>query len=47
MDMIDFSEKEVDIIVYEVVNAKAASPENHGKRVHKPHTRKAKNQIKL
>ena len=36
--------KDVSAIVYEVVNAKAASPENQGKRVPKPRTRKPKDQ---
>ena len=41
LDTIDLSEEDVDTIVYEVVNAKAASPENQGKRAPKPRTRKA------
>ena len=38
------SKEDVDTIVYEVVNAKAASPENQGKRAPKPPTRKPRNQ---
>ena len=44
LDTIDLSEEDVGAIVYEVVNAKAASPENQGKRAPKPRTRKPKNQ---
>ena len=44
METIDLSKEDVDTIVYEVVNAKAASPENQGKRVPKPPTRKPRNQ---
>lgn len=41
---IDLAEEDISTIVYEVVNAKAASPENQGKRAPKPQTRKPKNQ---
>ena len=44
LDTIDLSQEDVSTIVYEVVNAKAASPENQGKRAPKPQTRKPKNQ---
>lgn len=44
METIDLSKEDVDTIVYEVVNAKAASPENQGKRAPKPPTRKPRNQ---
>lgn len=44
LDTIDLSQEDVSTIVYEVVNAKAASPENQGKRAPKPQTRKSKNQ---
>ena len=47
LDTIDLSEKDVDTIVYEIVNAKAASPENQGKRAPKPRTRKPKNQTSI
>lgn len=47
MDTIDLSEEDVDTIVYEVVNAKATSSENQGKRAPKPRTRKAKNQTSI
>ena len=45
LDTIDLSEEDVGTIVYEVVNAKAASPENQGKRAPKARTRKPRNQI--
>ena len=44
METIDLSKEDVDTIVYEVVNAKAASLENQGKRAPKPPTRKPRNQ---
>lgn len=44
LDTIDLSKEDVSAIVYEVVNAKAASPENKGKRAPKPRTRKPKDQ---
>ena len=43
-ETIYLSKEDVDTIVYEVVNAKAASPENQGKRAPKPPTRKPRNQ---
>lgn len=45
MDTIDLSEKDVDAIVYEVVNVKSTSPENQGKRAPKARTSRPKNQI--
>lgn len=44
METIDLSKEDVDTIVYEVVNEKAASPENQGKRAPKPPARKPRNQ---
>ena len=44
LETIDLSKEDVDTIVYAVVNAKAASPENQGKRAPKPPTRKPGNQ---
>ena len=44
LDTIDLSQEDISTIVYEVVNAKAASPENQGKRAPKPRTRKPKDQ---
>lgn len=43
MDTINPEKEDVSSIVYEVVNAKAASPENHGKRAPKAKKRKGKN----
>lgn len=45
LDTIDLPEEDIGTIVYEVVNAKAASPENQGKRAPKARTRKLGNQI--
>ena len=42
MDTIDLSKEDIDSIVYEVVNAKAASAENKAKKVPKPISRKRK-----
>lgn len=44
LDTIELAEEDIGTIVYEVVNAKAASPENQGKRAPKPRTRKPGNQ---
>ena len=44
LDTIDLSKEDVSAIVYEVVNANAASPENQGKRAPKPQTHKPKDQ---
>lgn len=41
---IDLSEEDINTIVYEVVNAKAVSPENQGKRMTKLRTCKPRNQ---
>ncbi len=43
LDTIDLSKEDVNEIIYEVVNAKAASPENQGKRAPKPRERTSKN----
>ena len=42
MDTIDLSKEDIDSIVYEVVNAKAASAENKNKKAPKPISRKKK-----
>ena len=42
MDTIDLSQEDIDSIVYEVVNAKAASAENKNKKAPKPISRKRK-----
>ena len=42
MDTIDLSQEDIDSIVYEVVNAKAASAENKNKKAPKPISRKKK-----
>ena len=42
METINLEEENIDNIVYEVVNAKAASSENQGKRAPAPHKRKSK-----
>ena len=42
MDTIDLSKEDIDSIVYEVVNAKAASAENKDKKVPEPISRKKK-----
>ena len=42
MDTIDLSKENIDSIVYEVVNAKAASAENKNKKAPKPISRKRK-----
>ena len=42
MDKIDLSKEDIDSIVYEVVNQKAASEENKNKRVPAPILRKRK-----
>ena len=42
MDTIDLSKEDIDSIVYEVVNAKAASAENKNKKAPKPISRKSK-----
>ena len=42
MDTIDLEKEDVSKIVYEVVNAKAASPENKGKRAPEAKKRKRK-----
>ena len=42
MDTIDLSKEDIDSIVYEVVNAKAASAENKNKKAPKPISRKRK-----
>ena len=42
MDTIDFSKEDIDAIVYEVVNVKAASTENKSKKAPKPIARKKK-----
>ena len=42
MDTIDFSQEDIDSIVYEVVNAKAASAESKNKKAPKPISRKRK-----
>lgn len=47
LDTIDLSKEDVSTIVYEVVNAKAAGPENQGKRAPKPRTRKPENQADI
>lgn len=44
MDTIDLEKEDIESIVYEVVNAKAASDENKNKRAPKPINRKKKNQ---
>ena len=44
MDTIDLEKEDVSKIVYEVVNAKAASPENKGKRAPEAKKRKKKTQ---
>ncbi len=43
METINLDEENIDDIVYEVVNTKAASSENQGKRAPAPHKRKSKN----
>ena len=40
MDSIDLAKEDIDSIVYEVVNAKAASAENKNKKAPKPFSRK-------
>ena len=40
MDSIDLAKEDIDSIVYEVVNAKAASAENKNKKASKPFSRK-------
>ena len=47
MDTIDLSKEDINSIVYEVVNAKAASAENHGKKAPEPIMRKRKSASKL
>ena len=42
METINLEQENIDNIVYEVVNTKAASSENHGKRVPAPRKRKSK-----
>ena len=42
MDTIDFSQEDIDSIVYEVVNAEAASAESKNKKAPKPISRKRK-----
>lgn len=42
MDTIDLSKEDIDSIVYEVVNAKAASAENKDKKAPEPISRKKK-----
>ena len=42
MDTIDLSKEDIDSIVYEVVNAKAASAENKDKKAPEPISRKRK-----
>ena len=42
MDTIDLSQEDIDSIVYEVVNAKAASAESKNKKAPKPISRKRK-----
>jgi len=44
MDTIDLEKEDVNKIIYEVVNAKAASPSNKGKRAPVPKKRKSKKQ---
>ncbi len=44
MDTVDLEKEDIENIVYEVVNAKAASDENKNKRAPKPTTRKKKAQ---
>lgn len=44
MDTIDLEKEDIESIVYEVVNAKAASDENKNKKAPKPISRKKKNQ---
>ena len=42
MDTIDLSKEDIDSIVYEVVNSKAASTENKTKKAPKPISRRRK-----
>lgn len=42
MDTIDLSKEDIDSIVYEIVNAKAASAESKDKKAPKPISRKKK-----
>ena len=42
MDTIDLSKEDINSIVYEVVNTKAASEENKGKKAPEPIKRKKK-----
>ncbi len=44
MDTIHLENEDINAIIYEVVNAKAASPENQGKRAPIPSKRKRKGQ---